>query len=55
MDFQVKFKVNEKVYSRDPEGSELGKRIVKSAIDLIYELDERKAPISCELNVRGCN
>lgn len=38
MDFQVKFKVNEKVYLRDPEGSELGKRIVKSAIDLIYEL-----------------
>ena len=38
MDFQVIFKVNEKIYLRDPESSELGKHIVKSAIDLIYEL-----------------
>jgi AcrR family transcriptional regulator len=38
MDFQVTFKVNEKIYLRDPESSELGKQIVKSAIDLIYEL-----------------
>ncbi len=38
MDFQVTFKVNEKIYLRDPESSELGKQIVKNAIDLIYEL-----------------
>lgn len=38
MDFQVNFKVNEKIYLRDPESSELGKQIVKSAIDLIYEI-----------------
>ena len=38
MDFQVIFKVNEKIYLRDPEASELGKQIVKHAIDLIYEL-----------------
>ncbi|WP_026899155.1 TetR/AcrR family transcriptional regulator [Daejeonella oryzae] len=38
MDFQVIFKVNEKIYLRDPESSELGKHIIKSAIDLIYEL-----------------
>ncbi len=38
MDFQVKFKLAEKIYVRDPEGTELGKQIVKAAIDLIYEL-----------------
>ncbi|WP_439585839.1 TetR/AcrR family transcriptional regulator [Dyadobacter bucti] len=38
MDFHLSFYVNEKVYLRDPESSELGKRLVKSAIDLIYEL-----------------
>ena len=38
MDFQVIFKVNNKIYLRDPEGSELGKQIIKSAIDLIYDL-----------------
>ena len=38
MDFQVTFKVNSSIYLRDPEGSELGKQIVKQAIDLIYEL-----------------
>ncbi len=38
MDFHVTFKVNEKIYLRDPESSELGKQIVKNAIDLIYEL-----------------
>lgn len=38
MDFQVSFKVNEKIYLRDPETSEVGKQIVKKAIDLIYEL-----------------
>jgi len=36
MDLQITFKVNDKIYLRDPESSELGKRIVKSAIDLIY-------------------
>lgn len=38
MNFQVTFKVNEKIYLRDPETSELGKQIVKSAIDLVYQL-----------------
>ena len=38
MDFQVIFKVNNKIYLRDPEGSELGKQIIKSAIDLIFDL-----------------
>ncbi len=38
MDFQVKFKINEKIYIRDPESSEVGKLMVKKAIDLIYQL-----------------
>ena len=38
MDFQVTFKLNDKLYLRDPESTELGKQIIKSAIDLIYEL-----------------
>ena len=38
MDFHVTFKVNSSIYLRDPEVSELGKQIVKHAIDLIYEL-----------------
>lgn len=38
MDFQVKFNINEKIYLRNPEISEIGKQIVKKAIDLIYEL-----------------
>lgn len=38
MDFQLLFKVNEKIFLRDPEGSEVGKQIVKSSIDLIHEL-----------------
>lgn len=38
MDFQVTFKVNDKIYLRDPESSDLGKQMIKSAIDLIYEL-----------------
>lgn len=38
MNFQVTFKVNENIYLRNPEGSELGKQIVKSAIDLIYKI-----------------
>jgi AcrR family transcriptional regulator len=38
MDFQVRFAVNNKIYIRDPESSEIGKQIVKSSIDLIYKL-----------------
>ena len=38
MDYQLTFKVNENIYLRDPESSELGKQIVKNAIDLIQEL-----------------
>ena len=38
MDFQLLFKVNDKIFLRDPESSEVGKQIVKKAIDLIYEL-----------------
>ncbi|CAG5010978.1 MULTISPECIES: TetR/AcrR family transcriptional regulator [Dyadobacter] len=38
MNFHLSFHLNEKVYLRDPESSELGKRLIKSAIDLIYEL-----------------
>lgn len=38
MDFQVTFKVNDHIYLRDPESSELGRQIVKNAIDLIYHL-----------------
>lgn len=38
MDFQVKFDINEKIFLRNPENSEVGKQIVKKAIDLIYEL-----------------
>lgn len=38
MDFKLSFKVNEAVYLRDPEKSELGKQIIKHSIDLINEL-----------------
>jgi hypothetical protein len=38
MDYQLSFKVNDHIYLRDPESSELGKQIVKNAIDLIQEL-----------------
>jgi AcrR family transcriptional regulator len=38
MDFQLTFKVNHSICLRDPESSELGRKIVKRAIDLIYEL-----------------
>ena len=38
MEFQINFQVNQKVYLRNPEQSLIGKQIVKSAIDLIYEL-----------------
>jgi AcrR family transcriptional regulator len=38
MDYSLSFKVNDKIYVRDPEGTELGKQIVKHAIDQIYTL-----------------
>lgn len=38
MDFQVKFDINERIYLRNPESSEVGKLMVKKSIDLIYEL-----------------
>src|SRR6187402_3208958 len=38
MDFKLSFKVNSTIYLRDPESSELGKKIVKHSIDLIDEL-----------------
>lgn len=38
MEFQLKFKVNENLYLRDPENSEIGKAIVKYSIELIYEM-----------------
>jgi len=38
MDYSLSFKVNNKIYLRDPEGTELGKLIVKGSIDLIYQL-----------------
>lgn len=37
MDFQLKFNVNEKLYLKNPESSEIGKIIVKQAIELIFE------------------
>lgn len=38
MDYPLNFKVNDNIYLRDPEGTELGKQIVKNAIELIHEL-----------------
>lgn len=38
MDFQVKFDINDKIFLRNPESSEIGKLIVKTSINLIYEL-----------------
>ncbi|MEO0043090.1 MAG: hypothetical protein RL329_2538 [Bacteroidota bacterium] len=38
MEFHVTFRVSDKIYLRDPESSEVGKQIIKNAIDLIYEL-----------------
>ena len=38
MDFQINFKVNSSIFLKDPETSEVGKKIIKSSIDLIYEL-----------------
>ncbi|KQT16407.1 TetR family transcriptional regulator [Chryseobacterium sp. Leaf404] len=38
MNFQLKFNVNENLYLKDPENSEIGKSIVKNAIELIFEM-----------------
>lgn len=38
MEFQVKFDINEKIFLRNPESSEVGKLMVKKSIDLIYDL-----------------
>lgn len=38
MGYQIQFKVNSSIYLKDPDSSEVGKQIVKKAIDLIYEL-----------------
>ncbi|MEJ7647013.1 MAG: TetR/AcrR family transcriptional regulator [Chryseolinea sp.] len=38
MEFQVSFKVNAKIYLRDPESSDVGREIVKNGIDLINKL-----------------
>ncbi|MEZ5045357.1 MAG: TetR/AcrR family transcriptional regulator [Chitinophagaceae bacterium] len=38
MEFQLKFDINKKIYIRNPESSEVGKLIIKEAINLIYEL-----------------
>lgn len=37
MNFQLKFKVNDKLYLKDPEKSEVGKSILKHAIELIFD------------------
>ncbi len=37
MEFQLKFKVNEHLFLKDPENSEIGKSIVRNSIELIYE------------------
>ena len=36
MEFQLKFKVNQSLFLKDPEGSTVGKAIVAKSIDLIY-------------------
>jgi AcrR family transcriptional regulator len=38
MEFQVTFKVNEKIYVKNPESSEIGRNIVKTGVDLICKL-----------------
>ncbi len=38
MDFKVSFAISDAIYLRDPEGSDVGKRIIKNSIELIYEL-----------------
>lgn len=38
MEIKHVFKVNESIYLKDPESSELGRQIIKSSIDLIHKL-----------------
>lgn len=38
MEFQVTFRVNDKVFLKDPESTELGREIVNKGIDLIFKL-----------------
>lgn len=38
MQVLLKFKLNEHLYLRDPENSEIGKLIIKNGIELIYEV-----------------
>jgi hypothetical protein len=38
MELQVVIHINDKIYNRDPNNSELGKKIISRSIDLIYEL-----------------
>jgi hypothetical protein len=38
MQFGISFKVNAAIYLKDPEGSELGKKLIKKSIDLINEI-----------------
>jgi AcrR family transcriptional regulator len=38
MEFQVTFKVNEKLYVKNPETSEIGRNIVKTGVDMICKL-----------------
>lgn len=38
MQFQVSFTVNEKLYLKNPESSEIGKQIVKTGIDIIFSI-----------------
>ena len=40
MDYSLNFKGNENIYLRDPEGTELGKQIVKHATN---EVNEKRA------------
>ena len=38
MEYQDKFLINDKIYLRDPENSELGKMMIKKAIELIADI-----------------
>lgn len=38
MEYSLKFKVNEKIFIKDPESSDLGKSIVSHSIELIHEI-----------------
>lgn len=38
MNFNLSFKLNQNIYLKDPESTELGKQIVKQGIELIYNI-----------------